>query len=86
MSLPESGHQWLFAAGNEFPDLLPKDDPMAIFAERKSFPASRIRSSRNATRKTVGRRSLHPSWRVIVLQFREHMSGTEAAQTVIRRL
>lgn len=36
MSLPESGHKLLFYADNELPDLLPKDDPMAIFAENLS--------------------------------------------------
>lgn len=32
MSLPESGQEHLFAAGNELPDLLPEDDPMMIFS------------------------------------------------------
>ena len=32
MSLPESSQESLFAARNEFPELLPEDNPMMIFS------------------------------------------------------
>ena len=86
MSLPESGHQSLFSAGNEFPDLLPKDDPMAIFAE-KIFPSFSDKEFEECYSEN-GRPAISPSFLacVTLLQFREHMSDTEAAQAVIRRL
>ena len=86
MSLPESGHQSLFAAGNELPDLLPKDDPMSIFAERV-FPSFSDKEFEECYSEN-GRPAISPSFLacVTLLQFREHMSDTEAAQAVIRRL
>lgn len=86
MSLPESGHQSLFAAGNEFPDLLPQDDPMMIFAQ-KIFPSFSDEEFEECYSEN-GRPAISPSFLacVTLLQFREHMSDTEAAQAVIRRL
>lgn len=86
MSLPESGPQSLFAAGNEFPDLLPKDDPMMVFAQ-KVFPSFSDKEFEECYSEN-GRPAISPSFLacVTLLQFREHMSDTEAAQAVIRRL
>ena len=86
MSLPESGHESLFVAGNELPDLLPNDDPMVVFTERvfPSFSDSEFEECYSEN----GRPAISPSFLacVTLLQFREHMSDTEAARAVIRRL
>ena len=86
MSLPESGHESLFAAGNEFPDLLPNDDPMVVFAERV-YPSFSDKEFEHCYSEN-GRPAISPSFLacVTLLQFCEHMSDTEAAQAVIRRL
>ena len=86
MSLPEFGHESLFAAGNELPDLLPEDDPMMIFS-REIFPGFSDEEF-EACYSENGRPAISPSFLacVTLLQFREHLSDVEAAEAVVRRL
>lgn len=86
MSLPESGQEHLFAAGNELPEFLPEDDPMMIFS-REIYPSFSDREFQGCYSKE-GRPAISPAFLacVTLLQFREHMSDAEAAGAVVRRL
>ena len=57
MSLPESGHESLFAAGNELPDLLPNDDPKEVLSCRPGWTLS----SRGLRPAVNGPSALRPS-------------------------
>ena len=86
MSLTESGRRSSFEAGNELPKLFQGNDPMSIFAE-KTFPSFSDKDFEECYSEN-GRPAISPFFLacVTLLQFREHMSDTEAAQAVIRRL
>ena len=86
VSLPESSQESLFAAGNEFPDLLPEDDPMMIFS-RIVYPSFNDHEFESCY-SDDGRPAISPAFLacVTLLQFRENLSDAETARAVVRRL
>jgi transposase len=86
MSLPRNQQEELFSADKELADFLPADDPMMVFS-REISPAFKDEDFAQCY-STKGRWATSPAFLacVTILQFRENLSDSEAAEACVRRL